>query len=271
MVALRETVIAAVGRVDVGMILRLGFGRILRGDVVALDPGAEVDRLERHVVLPLAGADAVAAADALLDVDDHRPPVLGHLVARSGRRLAGDQALQRQRLRTRPAGRTCLRSGGNRDGSLPSRSPTPLPGGGADGSSCRSLPRMLVGVDLGEGGRPRDVLLVAHPAEVLHVRQGRLRAARILGVRGERAVTRLAPDVLVLVSGAAFRDVRMAFLARRAPREGDRPRRVVGQRARAVVPVLTETLRDHDGADDEEQDDSHAEAGSRRVRSARHP
>ena len=73
-VLLGKTVVAAVGRVD---------GRVIhveRIHVVALDPGAEEVRLEGHVVLRLAGAHAVAAADALLDVDDHRPPVIGHLV-----------------------------------------------------------------------------------------------------------------------------------------------------------------------------------------------
>ncbi len=61
---------AAVRRVDLGMI-----GVV---DVVALDPGAEVEGVEGHVVLGLAGAHAVAAADALVDVDDHSPEVIRH-------------------------------------------------------------------------------------------------------------------------------------------------------------------------------------------------
>src|SRR5512143_312100 len=70
---LGKTVVAAIGRIDVGM-LRPAF------DVVALHPGAEEVRLEGHVVLGLAGPDAIAAADALVDVDDHSPVVLARLV-----------------------------------------------------------------------------------------------------------------------------------------------------------------------------------------------
>ena len=63
-------------------------GCLSSSDLVALDPGAEV--AVGDVVLLGAGLDAVAAADALADVDEHAPPVLGHLVG-VGRGLgAGD-------------------------------------------------------------------------------------------------------------------------------------------------------------------------------------
>ncbi|MFN7980482.1 MAG: hypothetical protein U0Q11_01360 [Vicinamibacterales bacterium] len=53
---------------------------VLGIDDVALDPGAEELVFERHVVLGLAGANALAAADAAFDVDDHRPPVRSVIV-----------------------------------------------------------------------------------------------------------------------------------------------------------------------------------------------
>src|ERR1035437_3031123 len=62
-------------------------------DVVPLHPGAEEVRLEGHVVLGLAGPHAIAAADALVDVDDHSPVVLGHLVGGLFR-LAGLHGLE---------------------------------------------------------------------------------------------------------------------------------------------------------------------------------
>ena len=73
------------------------------GDVVALHPGAEVEGLAGDVVLRLAGAHAVAAADALLDVDDHPPPVVGHLVVR------GRLGLSRPGRSPRPARRPAVR------------------------------------------------------------------------------------------------------------------------------------------------------------------
>jgi hypothetical protein len=74
-----EPVVATVRRVHPGMV------EIVGGHLVAFDPGTEMALLERHVVLGLAGAHAVAAADALLDVDDHSPPVIREAVV--GRRL----------------------------------------------------------------------------------------------------------------------------------------------------------------------------------------
>ena len=56
--------------------------------LVALHPGAEIALGD--VVLLGAGAHAVAAADALVDIDDHAPPVVGHLVGFAGGRGAGD-------------------------------------------------------------------------------------------------------------------------------------------------------------------------------------
>src|SRR5271169_3877710 len=85
-VLLGKTVVAAVGRVDVGMLRTFC-------DVVPLHPGAEEVGLEGHVVLGLAGPHAVAAADALVDVDDHSPVVLGGLVG-GLLRLAGLHGLE---------------------------------------------------------------------------------------------------------------------------------------------------------------------------------
>ena len=90
-VGLGKPVDAAVGRIDDRVI------HVERIHVIALDPGPEEVGLVDDVVLELAGADAVAAADALLDVDEHRPPVIGGLV---GVRLfgrAGQHVLERRR------------------------------------------------------------------------------------------------------------------------------------------------------------------------------
>ena len=83
----RESFLAAVGRDD------LGVGHMPVRDVVAFHPGAEES--VRHVVLGLAGAHAVAAADALGDVDQHAPPMLGHLVVGRGFRGSGQHGLPR--------------------------------------------------------------------------------------------------------------------------------------------------------------------------------
>ena len=49
-------------------------------DRVALDPGAEEEGLERHVVFGLAGLDAAVAADALVDLDPHPVRVIVRIV-----------------------------------------------------------------------------------------------------------------------------------------------------------------------------------------------
>ena len=76
-------------------------------DVVALDPGAE--EAVGHVVLGLAGAHAVAAADALGDVDEHAPPVVGHLVV--GRLLRECRPARTSRRRRRPAAGSAFDAG----------------------------------------------------------------------------------------------------------------------------------------------------------------
>ena len=48
---------------------------------IALDPGAEVMRVERNIVFYLAGLDTAQAADALPGIDAERPLVLGPVVA----------------------------------------------------------------------------------------------------------------------------------------------------------------------------------------------
>ena len=60
-------------------------------DLIALHPGAEVAL--RHVVFFGAGAHAIAAADALVDVDNHGPPVLGDVVVGGRFRFAGQHVL----------------------------------------------------------------------------------------------------------------------------------------------------------------------------------
>jgi hypothetical protein len=79
----RETLHGAVGRFHVRLLAFF--------DLVALYPGAEIAL--GHVVLLRAGAHAVSAADALVDIDDHPPPVVGRLVG-VGRRLRAQDLLQ---------------------------------------------------------------------------------------------------------------------------------------------------------------------------------
>src|ERR1035441_9959387 len=80
----RKAIHRAVGRFHVRLLHFLD----LVFDLVALHPGPEVPL--RHVVLLGTGTHTVAAADALVDVDDHAPPVVGHAVGIAGRLCAGD-------------------------------------------------------------------------------------------------------------------------------------------------------------------------------------
>jgi hypothetical protein len=68
-------------------------------DPVPLDPSAEATFFARYVVLGLARADAVARADALVDVDDHPPPVIGGHVVGCLLRSAGDNEVPGNRCR----------------------------------------------------------------------------------------------------------------------------------------------------------------------------
>src|SRR5215471_14606564 len=77
----RETVEGAVRGGDVR-------GAVALGDFVTLDPGAVVALGD--AVFIGAGLHAVSAADALVDVDDHAPPVVGHPVDLGGGFGAGD-------------------------------------------------------------------------------------------------------------------------------------------------------------------------------------
>ena len=92
---LREAVVPAVRRVHMRVI------EIVRIDLVALDPRAEAALFERHVVLRFARADAVAAADALVDIDDHAPPVIGGGVVGCLLRRAGDHVVPGKRCGAR--------------------------------------------------------------------------------------------------------------------------------------------------------------------------
>src|SRR5271169_2941678 len=74
--------LAAVGRIDRGV-----FDRPVC-DVVALDPGTVVT--VRDIIFSLAGLHTRAAADALGGVDQHAPPVIGHLVVGRGFRRTGE-------------------------------------------------------------------------------------------------------------------------------------------------------------------------------------
>src|ERR1039458_2295498 len=80
----RKAIHRAVGRVHVRLVNFFD----LVVDLVALHPGAEEPL--RHVVLLGTATHTVAATDALVDVDDHAPPVVGHPVGIAGRLGASD-------------------------------------------------------------------------------------------------------------------------------------------------------------------------------------
>ena len=86
-VLLGKPVVAAVRRVHVRRLAP-------RHDVVALHPGAKIEGLQGYVVLLLAGAHAAAAADALLDVDHHAPPVIHRFVVGGGLGLPSHDVLE---------------------------------------------------------------------------------------------------------------------------------------------------------------------------------
>jgi hypothetical protein len=69
-------------------------------DLIALHPRSEVEGLVDDVVFDLAGTHAVAAPDAALDVDRHRPPVFPARVAR-GRADPGGERIPRRGRRRR--------------------------------------------------------------------------------------------------------------------------------------------------------------------------
>src|SRR5581483_8978254 len=74
--ARRESLLPAIGRFDLGAL------DPVVGDVVALDPGPVV--AVGNIVFLRAGADAIAAADAFRDVNQHAPPVFGNFVVGGG-------------------------------------------------------------------------------------------------------------------------------------------------------------------------------------------
>ena len=221
--------------------------------VVALDPGPEVEGLARHVVLLLAGPHAVAAADALLDVDGHRPPVLGRLVVRGGLGLASQDGLEGQlggpgqEQQLGRAGQELAAVGAHFVASLI------IAGVVGDVAGGAGLPaRVLRDVDLREAGGPGHVRGVAASAQDLAVGAHRLLLGRVPGVPGERAVAGLAVDRRVAAALHRVGHVGVTLDARGAPGEGDRPHPVLLQRPGPVVAVDAEALRDEKGLQDEE-------------------
>jgi len=79
LVPVGETIFARVGRRRdihrVGLAIDSRFVLALQGDV-ALDPGAEVMRVQQNVVFFLAGLDAAQTADAFFSIDAEPPLML---------------------------------------------------------------------------------------------------------------------------------------------------------------------------------------------------
>lgn len=80
----RKTLLAAIGRIHDGIL------DVKVGDVISLDPSAEIT--VRDIIFERASAHATSAADALGDVEEHPPPMLGGVVGGSGLWSSGEDA-----------------------------------------------------------------------------------------------------------------------------------------------------------------------------------
>jgi hypothetical protein len=107
---------------------------------------------------------------------------------------------------------------------------------------------MLDGRHLGEASWLGRVFFVAAPAEVGDVRQLRNVRRGIVRVLRQRSMTRFARYVSVLAGGTRLGFVVMAKNARVLPGERDGPLPGHGQRTRAIVAVLSESLGDNRAA-----------------------
>ena len=249
-VLLGEAVVAPVRRVDLRAL------DVPVRHVVALDPGPEVVGLARDVVLLLAGPHAVAAADALLDVDGHRPPVVGRLVVRGGLGLPAQDGLEGQ-------------LGGPGQEQQLGRAGQEVPTVGAHFVASfiwagwwatwqvvqASPPAWSASSTCGNLAGRATFAAWQRAQSTLAVGALRLLLGRVPGVSGERAVAGLAADRRVAAALHGFGHVGVALDARGAPGEGHRPHPVLLERPGPVVAVDAEALRDEKGLQDEEGQD----------------
>ena len=249
-VLLGEAVVAAVRRVHLGVL------DVAVRHVVALDPGAEVERLARDVVLLLAGPHAVAAADALLDVDGHRPPVVGDSYgavrmapSRSFGRISPAAAVTRKNL---PARRKNPRR------SIVVMILLDLGVVGLVAARARGPVGMFLRVHLGKFRRLAHARSVARHAEARGIEFRRL-DLRVVGMSRESAVARLAGKRRVAAPLLRVGDVGMTVEARGFSGEARGADAIVRERAGSIVPVTAEISGDEPGAHDQEREDSDSE------------
>src|SRR4051812_31434600 len=81
----REPVLASVRGIDE----RICYVLIVH--LITFDPGAE--EAFRNIILDRAGAHAVAASNAFVDIDQHGPPVVADVVVRRSVRCSGKKML----------------------------------------------------------------------------------------------------------------------------------------------------------------------------------
>ena len=221
------------------------------GNVVAFHPGAEVS--VRHIVLGLAGPDAVAAADALGDVDQHAPPVLGHFVVGGGLRGAGEDESQA----IAAAGSSISKW---RRVMVIGLSPLSIVGTMRLVAGVASHSAGVVG-----GNYLRKVLwlggvgLVTADAQHRGVDFRGLKRGGVVGMLGQWSVTGLARDMRVHALALHVEHIGVAAFTSLMAGEHHRFRGDVGNSRGPVVAVLSKGLGNKDPAQDQEQGDPHSE------------
>ena len=182
----REAMYAACGRFHLGML------DVLAIDFIALHPGAEESL--RHVVLERAGADAVAAANALLDVDGHGPPVVRHSIFRI-RRHCARRALERFQSGSRKDHELSRRSQQFTSTQIHRFSYSHLWLMGIVANAASGIPGVLTRDDLRKRFRFGRVRLVANHAELCGVGEDGFLTGEVLRVASQRPMAGFASDI----------------------------------------------------------------------------
>lgn len=127
-----------------------------------------------------------------------------------------------------------------------------------------ALPFRLVlgGIDLRKRGRFRRIRAVAAQAERPRIELAGRRLLRVVDVRREWAVARLATDFSERGAVVQLLPLVVAVGASLPPGEAERMRPIVGERSRAVMTVKPEAGRNENGAKGDERRDSREEEKS---------
>ena len=226
------------------------------GDLVALHPGAEV--AFGHLVFIGAGAHAVAAADALIDIDDHAPPVLADVVGRERGRWRADGSgaaapggrppREEPRMSSLPASRRAWRRvvsmvGSSEFGAV--RLVAALAG---------FVAGVLLGNHLFEPGRLSGIRFVAAHAQWPRFRLNGLHRRGISNVCGQRAMASFARDTLVSPFVVYRQFVGMTIPADTVTGVVDWLEAYLVQHRSPIVPESTEAGWHHDLPNEKEKD-----------------